>query len=178
MDRVSTKRIVLSGLMIAMVFITTRFTAIPVGIGYFNIGDVAIMLAAALLGRNGGFLAGAIGSALSDVLSAYSYYAPITFFVKGIEGYVMGLMLNKMDNRITRKRGLIRIIAITIGVSVMVTGYFLCDIFVLRFVGQSYGVTTALTNLPTNLVQAGASIVVGYICTTAFDNIKSKRVLI
>lgn len=175
MQSISTKRIVLNGLMIALVFLTTRFTAIPVGIGYFNIGDVAIMITAVLLGRNSGFLAGSIGSALSDALSPFSYYAPITFVVKGLEGYIMGSIAYSAGA--TKKGEITRIVAVVAGVVFMIAGYFIGDFYVLRFVGQNYGLTTAVGNLPTNVVQASASAVVGYILTTILSRSQIKNVL-
>lgn len=79
----------INGLMIALVFVVTRFTSIPTPVGYFNIGDVAIMVTAVLLGKNSGFAAGAIGSAIADISSGYYIFAPVTFIIKGLEGYVI-----------------------------------------------------------------------------------------
>ncbi len=38
---------------------------------------------------------GGLGSALADILLSYTHYAPITFIVKGIEGYIAGTLLEK-----------------------------------------------------------------------------------
>ena len=167
MKRNAIVKMVLTGLMIAVVFLTTRFTAIPVGIGYFNIGDAAIMITAVFLGKNSGFIAGAFGSALSDFLSPWAYYSPITFIVKGIEGYLIGIIAYRSEY--TRKGYILRIVGVSAGALVMVVGYFLGDIYGLKFVGQSFGIATALNDLPINLVQATASIILGTILTTALS---------
>lgn len=158
-------KMVLTGLMIAVVFLATRFTAIPVGIGYFNVGDAAIMLTAVILGRNSGFVAGAFGSALSDFLSPWAYYSPITFIVKGMEGFVIGTIAYKSDY--TKKGYLIRLVAISAGTVVMIGGYFLGDLFGLKFVGQSFGIAMAVNNLPLNLIQGASSMILGTILVSA-----------
>ncbi len=175
MDRVSTKKIVLNGLMIALVFLATRLTAIPVGNGYFNIGDVMIMISAIFLGRNSGLLAGSLGSALSDALSPYAYYAPITLVVKGIEGYIIGSIGFAGNN--TKKRNAVRLAALVAGVVVMIGGYFIADMYALGLVGQSYGYAAASMNLPTNLVQGILSLIVGYILSTVLEKSGAQRLL-
>jgi len=76
------------------------YTKIPVpGIrGYFNVGDVVIMTSALLLGRKYGAYIGAIGPALADLFLGYAVFVPITFVVKGIEGYPKGLQPEEYDS--------------------------------------------------------------------------------
>jgi len=50
---------------------------------FFNLGDSVIIIAAVLLGRKSGFLAGAIGSSVADIAMGYQHFAPVTFVVKG-----------------------------------------------------------------------------------------------
>ncbi len=93
MDKISTKKIVLNGVMVALVFLTTIFTRIPgpVPPGYINFGDTVIIIAAILLGKNSGFIVGAFGPALADAIAPGGMiFAPVTFIVKGLEGYLVG----------------------------------------------------------------------------------------
>jgi uncharacterized membrane protein len=171
---ISTKKVVLNGVMIALVFLATKLTGISLGGVYFNIGDVAIMVSAILLGKNTGFLAGSIGSALSDLLSgAYSFYAPITFIVKGLEGYFIGMIAFSADK--SKKGEFLRILAVTVGAAIMVGGYFLADTFVLGLMGKEYGLVTAFANAPFNLVQGIISIVLGYALTTMLSRTNIKK---
>lgn len=175
MGKLSTKRIVLNGLMIALVFVTTSIIKIPFVRGYLNIGDVAIMITGVLLGRGSGFIAGSFGSALSDVLSPYSYYAPITFIVKGLEGYIIGLIAYSSDK--SRKGELLRLAAVLAGAAVMVAGYFIGDLYLLKFMGQSFGISAALSGLPGNSIQGGVSAAAGYILTTVLARIGTREAL-
>lgn len=163
MQKISTKKLVFGGLMTALVFLVTflPFLRIPSPIkgGYFNIGDSIIMIAAILLGRNYGFAAGAFGSALADIAVGGVVFAPITFVVKGIEGFVVGL--------IARKKGVIKsspwlLVATITGAAIMVAGYFIGETTILKLLDPTFGLTAAVTELPGNSIQGIASVVIGY----------------
>lgn len=167
MNKVSTKKIVLNGLMIALVFLTTYFTRIPGPIppGYLNFGDVVIMVAAILLGRNSGFLVGSIGSAIADIASPGGLiFAPVTFIVKGLEGYITGIIADSARGRKSSEK--LKIAAVVIGAVVMVIGYFAAELYVLKFFDNTFGYTYAIGELPLNLVQGGISAAVGYVLST------------
>ena len=166
MNGISTKKIVLNGLMIALVFLGTYLTRIPgpVPPGYINFGDAIIMIAAIMLGRNSGFLAGAIGSAIADIAAGGIIFAPITFIVKGVEGYVIGaITTNAGENK---KGELLKIIAVVVGAAIMVAGYFFAELTVLKIFDKTFGYTAAITELPFNLIQGGISILIGYTLST------------
>lgn len=166
------KKIILTGLMISMVFVVTFFTKIPGPVGYFNLGDAAIIVAAVMLGRNSGFVAGAFGSALADLLGGYIIFAPITFFVKGLEGFIVGYIIYKFMSKETPREAIVRIIAVIAGCIFMVAGYFLGEAYILRVISTEYGLTKAILDLPFNVVQGVASAVVGYLIATALVKTK------
>lgn len=178
MNRISTKKIVMSGLMIALVFIVTKFTSINTFVGYFNVGDVAIMIAAVLLGKKSGFVAGAVGSALADLLSpGYQMFAPVTFVVKGLEGYVVGLIV---FSAIGKKGGeFLRMAAVVTGSLVMIGGYFLGEAYVMNLYASNFGYAAAVKDLvTTNLAQGGISAVVGYAVTTILVRAKVHKYIL
>jgi len=84
------------------------------------------------------------------LLSGYAYWAPWTFIIKGIEGLIVGLMYKKYTNEY------LRIVFLIIGALWMVLGYYIAG-------GVMYGFKTSLVDVPSNLVQGFASIIVGYI---------------
>ncbi|MDT7865230.1 MAG: ECF transporter S component [Thermoproteota archaeon] len=92
----NSKDIAIAGLFIALTFITTYFSGqfikSPVPGGYLNIGDAVIFIAAILFGPMIGFLAGSIGSALSDVAFSSYMFVPGTFVIKGLEGFIAGVV--------------------------------------------------------------------------------------
>ncbi|MCX8130527.1 MAG: ECF transporter S component [Clostridia bacterium] len=170
MNRFSTKKIVVSGLMIALVFIVTYLPFLhipsPVNQGYFNIGDSVIMIAAILLGRKSGLVVGALGSALADVALGSFIFAPVTFVVKGIEGYLVGLIAADTDGN--SKGNIYRIVAVVMGALTMAAGYFVSEATILRLFDVNLGYAAAVAELPGNLVQGAASAVVGYIAVSVF----------
>ena len=175
MNAYSTKKLALNGLMIALVFLATYFTRIPEPIppGYVNIGDAAIILAAVLLGKKSGFISGAIGSCIADLVSGAFIYAPVTFIVKGLEGLVIGIIAYRTGKM--SSFGPRRIIGVIVGVLIMVAGYFAAEFLVLGLFDRTFGLTAAIANLPPNLVQAGISAVVGYLMAGALEKINVPR---
>ncbi|MFX1483494.1 MAG: ECF transporter S component [Promethearchaeota archaeon] len=143
----SAVNLALLAIMTALSTIMTLVIQIPYPgtSGYFNFGDTMVMLSGLLLGPVGGFFAGGVGSAMADLISGYSFYAPITLVVKGLEGMAVGYLgsrvrgherLNKLD-----------FIAVIIGAAIMLSGYFIAEYFL-------FGVAVALGELVTiNLAQ-------------------------
>jgi len=173
MNRNNTIKLVFTGVMIALVFVVTRLTAIPVFGGFFNLGDAAIMIAAIFLGRYCGFAAGGIGSALADISLGYTAYAPFTFIVKGLEGFVIGAIASYSGKKLPGE--VQKLLAVVIGAAIMVTGYFLTDFYLIGLLGESFGYAIAVKNLPVNLVQAGATSTVGYILSTMLAKANAGR---
>lgn len=85
--------------------------------GYLNLGDVMVMLAGLLFGARIGGFAGGVGSALSDALLGYGYFAPLTLFIKGTEGFLTGLIGNS-------KRLSLKVAGVVAGAVAMLIGYF------------------------------------------------------
>lgn len=168
----SIKKLVLNALMIALVFLITYlpFLHIPnpaIQGGYFNIGDAAVMIAAIILGRKSGFVAGAIGSALADLAYGSFIFVPITFIVKGLEGYIVGAIANKNSDKASSNIN--RIISLVVGALVMVVGYFIFELTVIRLIDKSLAVTAVVSELPGNLIQGTISAIVAYAFVTVID---------
>lgn len=146
--RFTTKDIVLCGILIALTTVLTMLIQIPVigAHGYVNMSETVILFSALYLGRRHGAVVGSFGAALADIFSGYGVYAPITFITKGLEGYICGLIYEKVSG----KKGAI-LGSITAGV-IMVSGYFIGEIFL-------YGIKTAMAAVPANTMQAIFGIV-------------------
>lgn len=83
--------IVIYSLFIALVAIVTTYIGFPMAFGYINLGDAVIFSIALVFGPVAGLISGAIGSALADITLGYVIWAPFTFIIKGLEGYLVGL---------------------------------------------------------------------------------------
>jgi len=170
MGKLSNKRLVFYGLMIAVVFLMTIFVRIntPVPGGYFNLGDSMIMIAAVFSGPLGGLIAGGIGSALADLSVGALLFAPITLVVKALEGLVVGFLAKgysqaEKDLKNSPRSHIILIAAIVAGAAIMVAGYFFTEAFLLGLFDENFGIAAAMAELVPNLIQGGLSAVLGYI---------------
>ena len=160
--RTKTQKIASSALLAALIFIATRFISIPLpAVGYVNMGDGLVILAGWMLTPGCGFLAAGIGSALSDVLSPFVVYAPVTFLIKGLMAVIIHLFIKALKKH--------KIVAGIIGgltaETVMVSGYLL-------FESVLYGFKTALVSIPFNAIQGGVGLIVGVILIYIFSKRK------
>lgn len=159
----STKRLTLTAMFTALVFLGTRFLAFPGPLppGYINMGDSIIILCAVLMGAPSAAFAGAIGSALADLTYPGGIiFAPFTFIVKGLVGFIAGKIARKDSMKSI-------IIAAVAGGLVMVGGYFLAEWFLLPMIDKTFGITFALTELPFNFIQAGINSTLAVILSAA-----------
>ncbi len=128
----------------ALAFVATRFLQIPIlqtG-GYLNFGEAIIYIAAIFFGPAVGGLVGAIGPALADVTSPYAAFAPFTFIIKGLEGFIVGKIASGSQSRVNK------ILGIVAGGGIMVLGYFIVEILVFLIPPP-----VALIEVPFNLFQ-------------------------
>jgi uncharacterized membrane protein len=118
------------GLFSALVCVATIILKvdIPQTKGYFNVGDSMVFLTALLLGPRVGGLAGGLGSMLADVILGAPWYAPGTFVIKGIEGFVAG--------KISKRRQPLKDEAVAWKLVVVSCGIFVA--MVLYFLGSTY----------------------------------------
>jgi uncharacterized membrane protein len=80
-----------------MAAVVAVFTAViqvrnPASGGYFNLSDVAVVFAGLAFGPWVGLVAGGLGTAISDVLTGYAQFAPLSFIAHGGEGLLVGLI--------------------------------------------------------------------------------------
>lgn len=140
--------IAMGAVFAAATWIGTMFVAIPFGPGFLNFGEIVIYTAAFLFGGIVGAIAGGIGAAAADVLLGFAFFAPITFIVKGLEGFVVGQLAGESVQS--------KAIAVAIGAPIMIVGYFLA-------VAYLEGIPVAIAReLPIDILQA----VVGFAIAT------------
>ena len=152
--------ITVTAVFIALVFLSTSLFQIPIPAtqGYFNLGDIMIFITALTFGPLVGGFAGGVGSFLSDALAGYGTFAPFTLIIKGMEGFVAGLI----SRRSVQRRTLM--LAWAAGSVIMVLGYFLAESFLIAiFFGSSSatGIAAASGEVPFNILQVVGGGVVG-----------------
>ncbi|MBQ8177937.1 MAG: ECF transporter S component [Clostridia bacterium] len=142
------KRITITALFTAVIFITTSFIKFPIAFGYVHLGDVFIMLASFMLPPFYAVIAAAIGSMFADLLAGFVIYMPITFFAKGVMALIVSVIFYKKN---TLPRFLLGALVSSV---VMVLSYFVFEGFV-------YGWAPAIANLPMQFIQPAVAIIVG-----------------
>lgn len=141
-------KLVTASLMAAMTCITTMVIAVPSPSGgYAHPGDGFVMLCGIILGPLYGGLAAGIGSMLADLLLGYSSYALATFLIKCLAAVISASVYRLLHHKLT-KHFLPVLIGGILGGAVVTGGYLLYESVLLGL-----GFTTALLNVPLNLVQ-------------------------
>lgn len=147
-----------SGMFAALICVATILIRIPaqVGEGFLNLGDCFILIAAWTVGPYYGFAAGAVGSAIADILSGALVYAPGTFVIKGLIALTAALIFHALSTKSVKMRVPGLIIGAVSGEIVMIAGYFFYDAVILGF-----GFALTFFNMPTNLIQGALGAVIG-----------------
>lgn len=122
-SKTSTRQLTLAALFMALTTVATMVIHIPVPAtqGFVNVGDSFVLLSGLLFSHYYGALIGGVGSALADLFLGYTIFAPVTLIVKAIEA----LLASYID----RGNTVSRVIAVIVGVTWMVFGYFIFEVF-------------------------------------------------
>lgn len=162
------KKLILAALFAALSCVATMSIRIPTpGTGgYIHPGDAIVILSGVILGPVWGFLAGGIGSALSDLIGGYFIYVPITFGIKGLVALAAGLLYQKVG-----KNQKSRYIAVILGgvadIILVAGGYFVCEFFI-------YGAGAA-ASIPANIIQGVGGLVISCILYPILISIPNVR---
>ncbi len=156
-----TQKIVMSALLAALVCVATMIIKIPSPLnGYINLGDCVVLLSGWLLSPVYGFVAAGLGSALADLFSGYIIYAPATFVIKGIMALIACYGFKLLNKNFAGT--LSRILCGAAAEIVMASGYFV-------FEGFLYGFAASMVNIPANIVQGVAGLILGVILIKVFE---------
>ena len=166
------KRLALTAAFAALCFIGTVVIVIPMPFGFFNLGDVFVLLSGWCLGPLYGGVAAAVGSSLADVVAGFPLYVPATFFIKGLDavlGYFVWFAL-KTVIRGEKLDVLPRAISAMVGETFMAFGYFSYECLL-------YGVGGAMAALWGNVMQGLFGMVLATALVVCLSSIKSIRKL-
>ncbi len=163
--KISSKNIAFTAMFAALCCVST-FIAVPLPFGYFNLGDIFVLISAWTLGPVFGAIAAGVGTALADILMSYVVYAPATFIIKAAVAVTAALLFKsfKKPNSIKKKYIFPRIISAIAGEAIMVCGYFLYEAFVL-----GYGMG-ALASVTGNCLQAVSGVIGGTLLISALSS--------
>ena len=143
-------KVAVVAVLTAVVVVFTLVIRIPTTKGYLNLCDVAICFIAFTFGPVSAFLAAGLGTAIADLISGYAQWAPISFFVHGIEGLLIALIVRKQP--LSKMRTFLAAIVCVLTVSL---GYFVLSALFISTVA------VAAAEIPPNMIQAGVGVVFG-----------------
>lgn len=151
--------ITLCGVFAAVICVFTMFIQIqiiPAEGGMVHIGNVPLFFAAAFFGKKVGAAAGGMGMMLSDLLSGWAIYAPLTLIVVALMGFVFGAVVRRKPTLVNL------ILAVAAVLAIKVAGYYIGEVILYR------SVVIPVASIPGNVIQiiTGAVIAVPLILVT------------
>lgn len=137
---------------IALVYVFTAFVNVRLPIaangGLIHLGNVPLFLLAMSFGKKTGAITGGVGMGLFDLLSGWTLWAPFTFIIVGIMGYLVGDITEK------HKEFRWKIVAMVVALVVKIVGYYIAE-------GIIYGNWIApVASIPGNVVQIVVAMVI------------------
>lgn len=163
------KVITITGLFIALTLVFTACVNVKLPFGYgglIHLGNIPLFLAAMLYGKRTGFLAGAFGMAIFDIMSSWTIYAPCTIITCGLMGLTVGLILEK-------KKGFgWKLVAVAAALVIKLAGYYIFEaIFYHSFMEP-------LASFPGNTLQVVLAAVPTLILVAPLEKILNKTGLL
>jgi uncharacterized membrane protein len=146
---VDIRRMTLTALMAALVFVLTRSVQIATPVqGYIHLGDAGIVFSALAFGPWVASVAGGLGTALADITSGYAQWAIFSLLIHGFQGLAVGLIVRREAN--------IARIALSVVVSVLIVvgGYFVAGSILM-------GMANAVLELLPNTIQGVSGGLIG-----------------
>ena len=144
--------ITITALFIALTYVFTAFINIRLPItangGLIHLGNVPLFICAIIFGKKSGAIAGGVGMGLFDLLSGWTLWAPFTFVIVGLMGFVVGWITEK-------KKGYgWYVVAMLAACVIKIVGYYIAE-------GIIYGNwVSPVLSIPGNLVQIGVAAVI------------------
>lgn len=145
------KTLAIDAMFIALTLVFTAFINIqlPATVGgLIHLGNIPLFIAAMLFGKKTGAIAGGVGMALFDLMSGWGLYAPCTFVVVGLMGFVVGL-INEKKNTVTSK-----ILALAIACVIKVAGYYIYEAIIYK------SMVVPVASIPGNITQVVIAAVI------------------
>jgi ABC-type transport system substrate-binding protein/uncharacterized membrane protein len=122
-------------------------------IGDLNLGDAVVILVGYRLGKAGGFIVGAGGSAFADILNGYFLFAVVTFIAKGLEGLCAGFQKQS---------------SVVLAGSIMIASYFVGE----GLYYSDWGFAKAM--FPINAIQGLLGMIISLTIIKIIDHVQSR----
>lgn len=154
------KEVVHLGLLSALTFVATMAIHVPsLNGGVVHLGDSMIFLTAVVFGKKYAAISGAIGMTLFDILSGYTMWAPYTFVIKAVMGFIAGSIayMGGSKGKSVYKNAVGMLLA---GIW-MILGYYIAEVMI---TGNWVSPVASMTG---NTIQFGAGAVIAFVIIAA-----------
>ncbi|HYE81152.1 MAG TPA: ECF transporter S component [Clostridia bacterium] len=154
------KELVQLGLLSALTFVATMAIHVPSwNGGVIHLGDSMIFLTAVIFGRKYAAISGAVGMTMFDILSGYSVWAPYTFVIKAVMGFIAGSAAYmggaKGENVFKNAIGML-----LAGIW-MIGGYYAAEVMI------TGNLVSPVASVTGNTIQFGAGAVIAFVIIAA-----------
>jgi uncharacterized membrane protein len=154
------KELVQMGLLSALTFVATMAIHVPSwNGGVIHLGDSMIFLTAVVFGKKYAAISGAIGMTMFDILSGYVIWAPYTFVIKALMGFIAGSIAytggSKGENVYKNAIGII-----LAGIW-MIFGYYVAEVLI------TGNMVSPIASVTGNTIQFGAGAVIAFVIIAA-----------
>lgn len=170
----STKWIAYTALLTAMVIATGFIQPIPTPSGRIYWVDGIVLIAAFLMDPLSAFIAGGVGTLIYDILQSPSMMLT-SLLTHGLQAALVSTLLHFVFNRVFKGKWefIGALISALAGAVIVILGYFIHRCIF-------YGVPTAVTSIPRNLIQEaiGISIAITICYATTFKHQLAKNHLL
>jgi uncharacterized membrane protein len=144
-------------LLTALVFVATSFINIRLPIaasgGLVHLGTAMLVIASIVFGKEKGAIAGAVGMAIFDLSSGWALWAPFTFVIRGVMGYILGAI--SYSNNKNGDNNIINIFAVIISGIWMIGGYYLTEVILY---GNWF---SPIASIPGDITQIVMALIIG-----------------
>lgn len=159
-----TLKLCIFALYMALICLVTMFTKVPIPLGYAHLGDCLILMFALFYGGKAGFIVGGVGSAMSDLLSAFVQWAFPTFLIKGIMALIVALIARNKEGKY-KIHSIRTAIAVIVAMLFMVAGYVIVGIYM-------EGVAAGIASAGGLFMKAVVNIIAFYIISTVVEKVR------
>lgn len=161
--------LVVTAIFIALTYLFTAFINVRLPIaangGLIHLGNVPLFIGAIIFGKKTGAIAGGVGMGLFDLLSGWTMWAPFTFVIVAIMGYVVGLITEKPSHQKFRWY----VVAIGAALAIKIVGYYIAEMILY------HSLVAPVASIPGNVVQIVVAAVIVLIIISPL-NVAAKKV--
>lgn len=156
------RRLSLSGVLSALVFVVTAYLHVPTYNGYVHFGDGFIFLAACILPLPYAVFVGASGAMLADLLTGFAVWAPGSMLIKAL----IALLFSCKGRRIITLWNSLMLLPAAV---ISALGYYLYEGLI------TGSLVASLAGIPGSLLQAAVSSAVFVAVGLTMDRLNIKK---